>query len=134
MAYHNLLDIKTLITGDFAAGAILITFGALLGKTNILQMTAIVIFELIFYALNESIGVIKYKAVDMGGSMFVHTFGAFFGLSISYMLTNRNKVRSEKNSPSYISDTFAMIGTIFLWMYWPSFNGALADGNSHMRS
>jgi ammonium transporter Rh len=96
-------------------------------------MTAIVICELIFYALNESIGVIKYKAVDMGGSMFVHTFGAFFGLSISYMLTNREKVRSEKNSPSYISDTFAMIGTIFLWMYWPSFNGALADGNSQHR-
>tara|TARA_Y100000991_G_scaffold215297_1_gene205267 strand:+ start:2158 stop:3516 length:1359 start_codon:yes stop_codon:yes gene_type:complete len=133
-SWHEItLDIQTLITGDFAAGAVLITFGALLGKTNILQMTTIVICELMFYALNESIGVIKYKAVDMGGSMFVHTFGAFFGLSISYMLTNRNKVRSEKNSASYISDTFAMIGTIFLWMYWPSFNGALADGNSQHR-
>ena len=105
-SWHEItLDIQSLITGDFAAGAVLISFGALLGKTNILQMTAIVICELIFYALNESIGVIKYKAVDMGGSMFVHTFGAFFGLSISYMLTNREKVRSEKNSPSYISDT-----------------------------
>ena len=82
--------------------------------------------ELIFYAVNESIGVIKYKAVDMGGSMFVHTFGAFFGLALSYMITNSNKVKSEKNSSSYNSDIFAMIGTIFLWMYWPSFNGALA--------
>ena len=71
------LDIETLITGDFAAGAVLITFGALLGKTNILQMSVIVLAELIFYAINESIGVIKYQAVDMGGSMYVHTFGAF---------------------------------------------------------
>lgn len=127
------LDIQTLITGDFAAGAILITFGALLGKTNILQMSVIVLCELNFYAINESIGVIKYEAVDMGGSMYVHTFGAFFGLAVSYMITNVEKIKSSKNSASYVSDTFAMIGTIFLWMYWPSFNGALADGNSQHR-
>ena len=133
-SWHEIeLDIQTLITGDFAAGAILITFGALLGKTNLLQMSIIVLCELIFYAVNESIGVIKYQAVDMGGSMFVHTFGAFFGLALSYMITNSNKVKSEKNSSSYNSDIFAMIGTIFLWMYWPSFNGALADGNSQHR-
>ena len=133
-SWHTItLDIKTLITGDFAAGAILITFGALLGKTNILQMTIIVLAELIFYALNESIGVIEFEAVDMGGSMYVHTFGAFFGLAVSYIITNIDKLKSTKNSPSYISDTFAMVGTIFLWMYWPSFNGALADGNSQHR-
>ena len=84
--FHNLfkndwkmlnLNIETLITGDFAAGAVLITFGALLGKTNLMQMVFVTLFELIFYALNESIGVIIFEAVDMGGSMYVHTFGAF---------------------------------------------------------
>lgn len=41
-------------------------------------------FEMIFYALNEAIGVIIFKATDMGGSMFVHSFGAYFGVAASY--------------------------------------------------
>ena len=49
----------------------------------------------------------------MGGSMYVHTFGAFFGLAVSYVITNIEKIKSQKNGASYISDTFAMIGTIF---------------------
>ena len=129
------LNIETLITGDFAAGAILITFGALLGKTSLLQMTIITLFELVFYAINETIGVEIYKAVDMGGSMYVHTFGAYFGLAVSYMITNYDKIEKDKdkNGSNYVSDIFAMIGTLFLWMYWPSFNGALATGNSQHR-
>ena len=71
----------------------------------------------------------------MGGSMFVHTFGAYFGLSVSYMLTNKKLYdkNKENNSSTYNSDLFAMIGTIFLWMFWPSFNGALASGDSQHR-
>ena len=32
------LNIENLITGDFAAGAVMITFGAVLGKTNPMQV------------------------------------------------------------------------------------------------
>ena len=39
------LGIKNLITSDFAAGAVLITFGAVLGKASPLQMLFVVIFE-----------------------------------------------------------------------------------------
>ena len=42
------LDIQTLITADFAAGSILIAFGALLGKVNLSQLTIIALFQLIF--------------------------------------------------------------------------------------
>ena len=142
--FHNLfnnnwhkidLNIESLITGDFAAGAILITYGALLGKTSLEQLLVMVPLQLIFYAVNESIGVIIYKAVDMGGSMYVHTFGAYFGLACSYVITKKKVLLDSKvnNLSSRESNQFAMIGTLFLWMFWPSFNGALALGNAQHR-
>jgi ammonium transporter Rh len=127
------LSITTLITSDFAAGAVLISFGAVLGKTSPLQMLLVVIFELIVYACNELIGATILGAVDMGGSIFVHTFGAYFGLALSRTISKPGKKDHPKNGSSYTSDTFAMVGTLFLWMYWPSFNGALATESQQHR-
>jgi len=128
MAHDSLdevpIDAKSLIAGDFAAGAILISFGAVLGRISPTHLLAMALFEVVFYAINEYIGVKHLEAVDMGGSIFVHTWGAYFGLGVSFMLPAPN--HQERNCSSYQSDMFAMIGTIFLWMFWPSFNGALA--------
>ena len=121
------LDITKLITADFACGAILITFGAVLGKVTPTQMVVVVFLEILVYGANELWGATHLQAVDMGGSIFVHTFGAYFGLALSRTLTKSNNDESSKlNSSTPTSDLFAMIGTLFLWMFWPSFNGALA--------
>ena len=127
------LDITSLITGDFAAGAVLITFGALLGKISAEQLLILVPLELIFYSINESLGVEVFEAVDMGGSMYVHTFGAYFGMAVSYMIVNKDKLARADFRTTKTTELFAMIGTIFLWLYWPSFNGVLAVGNSQHR-
>lgn len=123
---HVVMGIPTLISGDFAAGAVLISYGAVLGRVNQTQILWMLMFELFFYAINEYIGISKMEAVDMGGSMMVHTFGAYFGLAFSYMWGNPQPNETEDESSVYHSDVFAMVGTIFLWMFWPSFNGALA--------
>jgi len=127
------LDITNLIMGDFAAGCAMISFGAILGKSSPLELIFIAIMEMLFYGLNENIGVQKFKVVDMGGSIFVHTFGAYFGLAVSYMITPADKFEEKDEGSNYNSDMFAMVGTIFLWMFWPSFNGALADGDQQHR-
>ena len=131
--WHKLeLGVPSLIAGDFAAGAVLISFGALLGRTNPTQLFAMALCELVFYALNESIGVIVFEANDMGGSMFVHTFGAYFGLAVSWVLAYNNTPQEEPEA-SKISNTTAAVGTLFLWMFWPSFNGAFAEGDAQNR-
>lgn len=58
--------------------------------------------------------------------MNLHAFGAYFGLAVSRVLYKRNQSRNTNEGSVYHSDLFSMIGTIFLWLYWPSFNGAIA--------
>jgi len=126
-SFHKVeLDITNLVGGDFAAGAILISFGAVLGRITPTQLLWMGMFEVVFYSINEYLGVEESKAVDMGGSMYVHTFGAYFGLAVSFMLGVPKKEKQKLNSSTKNSDMFAMIGTLFLWMFWPSFNGVLA--------
>merc|ERR1719158_1949670 len=70
--------------------------------------------------------------------MFVHTFGAYFGLALAWALGHGARTRASlkghpKNESTKTSDMFAMIGTLFLWMFWPSFNGALASESQQHR-
>uniref|UniRef100_A0A672HIH4 Ammonium transporter Rh type C 2 n=1 Tax=Salarias fasciatus TaxID=181472 RepID=A0A672HIH4_SALFA len=65
---------------------------------------------------------------DAGGSMVIHCFGGYYGLAISWVLYRPNLHLSKRHHGSiYHSDLFAMIGTLYLWMYWPSFNSAITD-------
>jgi len=49
-------------------------------------MVVLAFIEIIFYSWNERILVFEYRAVDVGGSMVIHTFGAFFGLGVAKIL------------------------------------------------
>merc|ERR1719195_1973575 len=92
------------------------------------QLWCLATLELVFYSINEAIGAGQLGAVDMGGSMYVHTFGAYFGLAASYFFDNKKAIEDKdgKCGGGYNSQLIAMVGTLFLWMFWPSFNGALA--------
>lgn len=101
---------------------------------SVQQLFIVAFLEIPFYALNEAIGVSHFKAVDMGGSMYVHTFGAYFGLAVSFAGFKRAAKQNTRDAASdRISNLTAAIGTIFLWMYWPSFNGAFGEGAQQHR-
>uniref|UniRef100_A0A8C9Z7K7 Rh family B glycoprotein n=1 Tax=Sander lucioperca TaxID=283035 RepID=A0A8C9Z7K7_SANLU len=114
------IGVESMINADFCTGAVLISFGAVLGKTSPVQLCK---KRILYYN-------------DAGGSMTIHTFGAYFGLTVTRVLYRPNLDKSKhKNCSVYHSDLFAMIGTIYLWMFWPSFNSAVtAHGDDQHRT
>jgi ammonium transporter Rh len=128
------LNIVSLLGADFAIAAVLISFGAVLGKVSPLQLTIMTIIELVIYNVNEWIGRSYLYAVDAGDSIFVHSFGAYFGLAVSRVLYREPMRTSVKEGATYTSNLFAMVGTLFLWMFWPSFNSGATQGHEQQRA
>ncbi|NP_001316283.1 ammonium transporter Rh type B [Kryptolebias marmoratus] len=122
------IGVESMINADFCTGSVLISFGAVLGKTSPVQLLVMAIFEVTLFAVNEFILLSILGTRDAGGSMTIHTFGAYFGLMVTRILYRPNLDKSKhKNCSVYHSDLFAMIGTIYLWMFWPSFNSAITE-------
>lgn len=97
------------MTSDFTAAAILITFGAVLGKASRLQLFVMAVIECIFFAINEAIILEFLHISDVGGSIVVHLFGAYFGLAVATVLQNHGGEHPNESS-SKSSDLFAMAG------------------------
>lgn len=106
---------RSLVTSEFAAATVLITYGAVLGKVSRLQLLVIGVLEVVFYAINELIAVEFLKYADAGGSIIIHTFGAYFGLALSRVLHSKKALDSPKEESVYHSDLFAMIGKFSLF-------------------
>uniref|UniRef100_A0A674E7B9 Ammonium transporter Rh type A n=1 Tax=Salmo trutta TaxID=8032 RepID=A0A674E7B9_SALTR len=124
------VSIFKMINADFSTATVLISFGAVLGKTSPVQLLIMTLLEITIFGINEHLvaEVLKVSANDVGASMIIHAFGAYFGLAVARMLYRPALRNGHENDGSvYHSDLFAMIGTVFLWMFWPSFNSAIAE-------
>lgn len=125
-----------MIGADIAVAAVLISMGCLLGRVTPIQLLTMGLIEIAIFAANEYLQVELMRATDVGGSITVHAFGAYFGLAVSFMLRPRSgeNIAGPKEGATVTSDMFAMIGTLFLWIFWPSFNSALVDGAEQERA
>ncbi|XP_022242749.1 ammonium transporter Rh type B-like [Limulus polyphemus] len=134
--HHGKLHINvfSLINAEFGSATVLISYGALLGKLSPIQLVVMCMIEITIFGCNEHLGVGIYKTADIGGSIFLHTFGAYFGLAVTFVLYRKEFCEHPKEGAVYHSDIFAMIGTIYLWLFWPSFNSALGLGDDRHRA
>jgi ammonia channel protein AmtB len=59
------------------------------------------------------------RAAAVGGSITIHAFGAVYGLAASVFLSPKGGGAGHpKNGACYTSDITAMLGTLFLFIYW----------------
>ena len=121
-----LITPEKLILGEVSAGAMLIALCAIIGKTNNFQFLIIAIWGEFLYTLNEYIVIAEIGCRDVGGAMIIHAFGAFYGIGLTWGMYKRNSWEYKHLFSPHSSYSMAMIGTLFLWCFWPSFNAALA--------
>jgi len=135
--FHRLdMDVSQILIGDYCAASALITFGAVLGKCSLFQMFGVASIHVFFYALNKNIIEVIFKASDHGGSIIIHLFGATFGLVTSLFYQKKAALadKHQMDEGNYLSDLVSIIGTLFLFCYWPSFNGATLVGGFQERA
>jgi ammonium transporter Rh len=126
--------IESLILAEFAAASLLICAGAVLGR---LKMYQYIILGLLFvpcYMLNEwillggGLGILSNSIVDTGGSIVIHAFGAIFGFGLIMTMTTKKESKTPVTSDAE-SDKFSMLGSMALWVFWPSFCAALVPAS-----
>jgi len=125
------IDFLSLLNGNFAVAAVLISFGGLIGKISPTQVTVLTVVELTCYVANKVFFLKQYGdsplIADCGGTIIIHVFGAYFGLCACKVLGPPKN--DALNASSYTSDLFSLVGTVFLWLFWPSFvSGGLPSG------
>ncbi len=128
---HAPSGIEGLILTEFAAASLLICAGAVLGRLKMWQYMVLAVLFLPAYMLNEWIlleggwGLVAPGAfVDTGGSIVIHAFGALFGLGVAISMTSR-KDQDLPVESDFTSDRFSLLGSMVLWVFWPSFCAAL---------
>ena len=76
-----------LIDGNFAAATVLISFGALIGKVGPTQVLTLSLVEVVVYAANKRFLMMELiEIADIGGTVVIHCFGAYFGLATAWVL------------------------------------------------
>ncbi|ETE68491.1 hypothetical protein L345_05715, partial [Ophiophagus hannah] len=113
-----------ILTAIMSITTVLISTGAILGKVNLMQLIWMAMIEVTVFTIESHVSV-----------MHTHLFGAYFGLMVSWMLYHSSlSQKAEKERSRPISDMFAVLGTLFLWIFWPSFNSALITEEDKKRT
>ncbi|PTN09149.1 ammonium transporter [Nitrosomonas aestuarii] len=122
--------LDAILFAELSVATALIAMGAVLGRLRVFQYALLALLLVPLYLLNEWIVLDDALGLtpgfqDTAGSVVIHAFGAYFGLAMSIVLTTEYQ-RTKPIESDHTSDRFAMLGSMVLWLFWPSFATALA--------
>ncbi|NWS52261.1 RHBGB protein, partial [Chunga burmeisteri] len=122
------LDLHNLLTAEFAAVTVLISVGAILGRTSPCQLLVVATCEVPVYLASEWAIVTWLGVLDVGGTITIHVFSCYFGLGMSKALFGAaQRPVHPKETPTPHSDLLSLVGTLILWVFWPSFVAVLCQ-------
>ncbi|HLO90615.1 MAG: ammonium transporter [Chloroflexota bacterium] len=122
-------ELEQFILAEFGAASLLIAAGAVLGRIKIFQYLMLGLLFIPMYMFNEMVVVddcfhFVGKIADTGGSIVIHAFGALFGIAAAVSLTSKEDFEIPLESDA-TSDKYSVLGSMVLWVFWPSFCAAL---------
>lgn len=119
------LDVEASILAVFASITLVIAIGVFLGHVSAHAMLIAAALFTPAYMFNEWFMFSYLDGVlDAGGSILVHVFAAYWGWGVILALRNR-PVRDAPMRTTVHSVSFVWLGSMILFVLWPSFVTAL---------
>lgn len=119
-----------LIRGAICAITLVIAIGVFLGTVKMWQYLLIGVGFAFVYALVEwmmgNIEIFGAFSDDPGGSILVHMCAAYFGFGVALGIWDKRAFDEPMYTTTH-SVSFVWLGSMLLWMLWPSFVTALVD-------
>ncbi|KAM7403815.1 hypothetical protein PAMA_004313 [Pampus argenteus] len=128
------VDLRSFVVAEMCTASALVSIGAVVGKTNPVHLILIALLEVFGFVLNKWLLQTLLQVQPLNSIMLLHIFGAFFGLMLTWILYREGSEQQfEKEKFDRKTGLFSMLGTLFLWMFWPSFNSVLVDNRAPER-
>ncbi|MDD3986541.1 MAG: ammonium transporter [Candidatus Methanomethylophilaceae archaeon] len=126
---YEVWDQMLMIRAVICSITIVIGIGVFLGLCKMWQYLLVGMLFAPAYALieyflaNDFFGL---GATDPGGSMLVHMCAAYFGIGVAIALREKRSWQEPMHTTTH-SVTFVWLGSMILWVLWPSFVTSLLN-------
>ena len=136
------LTMDVIIGGLYGATTCIVSLGVFIGKLKPVEIVIVAFLEVIWYSVNRYVNLLVLSAQDPGGAVTIHLFGAIFGLAASALISRQygesikrdhGGRQPEEYASSTQSDLLSLIGSVTLFVFFPSFNGAFAPNGTQYR-
>jgi ammonium transporter Rh len=118
-------NMDLIILGVVCAITLVISAGMFLGQVKTWQYIIIALLFVVAYSINEWFLFTYLQGVaDMGGSLLVHAFAAYFGYGMILSLRHK-KIMDAPMKTTVHSVSFVWLASMLLWILWPSFTTGL---------